>query len=202
MRRAAGSSPGAARRAARIWASLKRGIFPHDFAFFLDLPWRHLVLPPRTLANRLPLPARRVLEVGAGTGFYAVEIARAMPQGWLELLDLQPEMLAHARRKIEAAGLRNVGFTEAEAGRLPFGDGAFEVVYLVTVLGEIGDPDAFMGEAHRVLAPGGTLSVSEHVPDPDRLPIARVQRLAEARGFVLREHFGSRWSYTANFTRG
>jgi len=202
MRRARASSPGAVRRAERIWASLKRGIFPHDLAFFLDLPWRHLVLPPRTLVKRLPLPAARVLEVGAGTGFYAVEIARAIPQGWLELLDLQPEMLVHARRKVEAAGLRNVGFTESEAGRLPFGEGAFELVYLVTVLGEIADPEGFIREAHRVLAPGGTLSVSEHVPDPDRLPIARVQRLAEACGFVLRDHFGSRWSYTANFTRG
>jgi ubiquinone/menaquinone biosynthesis C-methylase UbiE len=186
-------------KAARILAALKRGIFPHDLAFFLDLPWRHLVLSPRTLARRLPLPAERVLEVGAGTGFYGVEIARSA--GRLELLDLQPEMLARARRKVEAAGLRNVGFTEAEAGRLPFDDAAFDVVYLVTVLGEIGDPDAFMGEAHRVLRPGGTLSVSEHVPDPDRLPAARVEALAGARGFVPREHFGSRWSYTANFTR-
>jgi ubiquinone/menaquinone biosynthesis C-methylase UbiE len=188
-------------KAARIVAALKRGIFPHDLAFFLDLPWRHLVLPPRTLAERLPLPADRVLEVGAGTGFYGVEIARSNPAGHLELLDLQPEMLARARRKVEAAGLRNVGFTEAEAGRLPFGDAAFDVVYLVTVLGEIGDPDAFMAEAHRVLRPGGTLSVSEHVPDPDRLPAARVEALARAGGFDLRERFGSRWSYTANFTR-
>ena len=188
-------------KAARIVAALKRGIFPHDLAFFLDLPWRHLVLSPRTLAERLPLPAERVLEVGAGTGFYGVEVARSNPAGRLELLDLQPEMLAHARRKVEAAGLRNVGFTEAEAGRLPFADAAFDLVYLVTVLGEMGDPDAFMGEAHRVLRPGGTLSISEHVPDPDRLPVVRVEALAGARGFVLREHFGTRWSYTANFTR-
>src|SRR3712207_7101686 len=41
---------------------LMRGIFPHELSFFLDLPWRNLVLPPHELIARLTLtPTKRVL---------------------------------------------------------------------------------------------------------------------------------------------
>ena len=46
-----------------------------------------------------------------GTG----ESARRIPQGHLELFDLQKEMLEKARRKIESAELHNVGFTQGDA---------------------------------------------------------------------------------------
>src|SRR5918993_186638 len=88
--------------------TILRGVFPHEMSFLLDLPWRNVMLSPRRLAARLPLTAAsRVLEVGAGSGFYSAEVARAIPNGRLELLDLQPEMLRKARRKLEAAGLTN-----------------------------------------------------------------------------------------------
>jgi ubiquinone/menaquinone biosynthesis C-methylase UbiE len=130
-----------------------------------------------------------------------VEIARALSAGHLELLDLQPEMLEKARRKIEARGLSNVGYTLADARALPFDGGSFDTIFLVAVLGEIAGQKAFLGEARRVLKPGGVLSVSEHLPDPDFSPFAKVKSLVEQEGFVFFKRDGPRWSYTANFTR-
>ena len=81
--------------------TLGRGIFPHEMSFFLDLPWRNIFLSPQKLVSRLALTARsHVLEVGAGSGFYSVEVAHRISEGHLELLDLQPEMLKKARRKL------------------------------------------------------------------------------------------------------
>lgn len=193
-------------KAIRWLRSVKRGlasgVFPHELSFFLDLPWRHLTLPPRRLAERLALaPTSRVLEVGAGSGFYSVEIARRVSNGHLELLDLQPEMLEKARRKLEAGGLSNAGYTLADARVLPFAEGAFDTIFLVAVLGEIAGQKAFLGEARRVLTPGGVLSVSEHLPDPDFSPLAKVKSLVEREGFEFFERHGPRWSYTANFRR-
>jgi len=182
--------------------SLRRGVFPHEVSFFLDLPWRNFVLPPRALAARLDLtPASRVLEVGAGTGFYSVEIAARIPEGHLELLDLQPEMLEKARRKLEAKGLTNVGYTLADAAVLPLAADSFDRLYMVAVLGEIADQRAFLAEARRVLRPGGLLSVSEHLPDPDFSPFPQVRTLVEGAGFGFARRHGGRWSYTANFTK-
>lgn len=192
----------AMRWAGKIKNSFARGVFPHEMSFFLDLPWRHLVLPPQKLVARLGLKnTSRVLEVGAGSGFYSVHVARAIPAGHLELLDLQPEMLAKARRKLEAAGLFNVGYTSADAGALPFAADSFDTIFLVAVLGEIAGQNSFLREARRVLKPGGVLSVSEHLPDPDFSSLAKVKSLVEKEGFEFFARDGAKWSYTANFKK-
>ena len=177
-----------------------RGVFPHETSFLLDLPWRNIVLSPRTLAARLSIRATsHVLEIGAGSGFYSVEVARKISEGHLGLLDLQPEMLKKAQQKLKAKGLSNVGYTLADAGKLPFKEDAFDLIFLVAVLGEIADQRAFLSEAHRVLKPGGTLSISEHLPDPDFSPFAKVRSLVEKEGFEFYDRHGGRWSYTVNF---
>lgn len=179
-----------------------RGIFPHQLSFFLDLPWRNIVLSPRKLVSRLALTARdHVLEVGAGSGFYSVEVARRVSKGHLELLDIQPEMLKKAQPKLEVEGLFNAGYMIADAGLLPFKEHSFDVVFLVAVLGEIADQKAFLSEAHRVLKPAGMLSISEHYPDPDFSPFAKVKLLIEKEGFEVSERYGAKWNYTVNFRK-
>jgi ubiquinone/menaquinone biosynthesis C-methylase UbiE len=142
-----------------------------------------------------------VLEVGAGSGFYSVEVARRISEGRLELLDLQPEMLKKAQRKLEAEGLSNVGYAHADAGLLPFKGESFDALFLVAVLGEIANQKAFLSEAHRVLKPQAMLSISEHLPDPDFSPFAKVRSLVEKEGFEFSERHGAMWSYTANFRK-
>jgi ubiquinone/menaquinone biosynthesis C-methylase UbiE len=189
------------------WASsvknaLVRGVFPHEMSFFLDLPWRNIMLSPRKLVARLALTATsHVLEVGAGSGFYSVEIGRRISEGHLELLDLQPEMLKKARQKLEAEGLSNVGCTLADASKLPFEEDSFDALFLVAVLGEVANQKAFLSEAHRVLKPEGILSISEHLPDPDFSSLAKVKSLVEKEGFEFFERYGAKWSYTVNFRK-
>ena len=179
-----------------------RGVFPHQMSFVLDLPLRNILLSPRKLVSRLALTATsRVLEVGAGSGFYSVEVARRVSKGHLELLDLQPEMLKKAQQKLEAEGLFNAGYTIVDAGKLPFKEHSFDVIFLVTVLGEIADQKAFLSEAHRVLKPEGILSISEHRPDPDFSPFTEVKLLIEKEGFEVSERYGAKWNYTVNFRK-
>ncbi|MEK6410510.1 MAG: class I SAM-dependent methyltransferase [Acidobacteriota bacterium] len=171
-------------------------------SFLLDLPLRNTLLSPQKLVARLPLTAMSVvLEVGVGSGFYSVEVARTVSKGHLELLDLQLEMLKKAQQKLNAKGLPNAGYTHADACKLPFKEHTFDLIFLVTVLGEIADQRAFLSEAHRVLKPEGMLSVSEHHPDPDFSPLTEVKLLVEKEGFEFLERYGGRWSYTVNFRK-
>lgn len=145
-----------------------RGTFPHQASFTLVLPLRRLILSPEKLVDRLHLDeASRVLEVGLGPGYFSVEIARRLPQGCLELLDLQREMLEQARRRLERTGWPNVGFTQGDAGNLPYGKDQFDVVFLVAVLGEVADPATCLQGIYRTLRPGGLLSITEQPRDPD-----------------------------------
>ena len=59
---------------------------------------------PADLAAALELTgSETVLELGPGSGFFSREVAGRLPRGRLELFDIQPEMLAKARRKLDGA---------------------------------------------------------------------------------------------------
>ena len=179
-----------------------KGVCPYQLSFVLDSPLRRLILSPRKLVERLHLRENcRMLEIGCGSGYFSVGVARHVPNGRLELLDVQRGMIERARRRITSAGLRNVGFVLGDATRLPFSDGVFDVVFLVAVLGEVSNKKECLNEIYRVLKPSGLLSITEQPGDPDFLPMPIVRSLAEGCGFVLAESFGKGKNFTLNFRK-
>jgi SAM-dependent methyltransferase len=77
----------------------------------------------------------------------------------------------------------------------------FDVAFLVAVLGEIPEPERCLRALHRVIRPGGLLSITEHLPDPDFSRFSRLHALVGQESFEFTERFGPPWSYTANFRR-
>lgn len=179
------------------------GAYPHQLAFVLLLPLRRLFITPQRLADRLHLHSdARVLELGPGPGYFSVQVAQRIPQGYLLLADIQPEMLQKARRRLARAGKEQVGYVQANAIRLPLAEGVFDIAFLVTVLGEVPDPRACLRELHRVLRPQGLLSITEHPIDPDFIPLVELRALAEEAGFQCEQVYCERGrSYTANLIK-
>jgi ubiquinone/menaquinone biosynthesis C-methylase UbiE len=97
----------------------------------------------------------RVLELGCGTGRNLVHYA---PGARVVAIEPWLPSLARARRRAPDALL-----VAASAEALPFRDGAFDTVVASLVLCSVGSPAAALGEARRVLAPGGALRAVEHV---------------------------------------
>ena len=167
--------------------------------WILDLPGRGLIMSARTLASRLPIgPGAQVLEVGPGSGYYSVEVARRIPDGKLTLLDIQQEMLEQSAEKLRSAGIENFSTKLADGKTLPFDSGSFDALFMVTVFGEIEEREAFLLEAARVLKPKGVLSITEHHPDPDFENAQEVTESLRAHGFVPLQKLGWRWAYTLN----
>ena len=102
------------------------------------------------------LAGRRTLDVGCGTGAFAVELAKRGGKVWG--IDASPEMLAEAQAKETRARFR-----EADAEALPFKDGWFERVVMRLSLHHLDRPRA-LREAARVLVPGGRLVVGTFDP--------------------------------------
>jgi ubiquinone/menaquinone biosynthesis C-methylase UbiE len=73
--------------------------------------------------------------------------------------------------------------------------------FLVTVLPEIPDRHRALLELHRVLKPGGVLSISEEFLDPDYPLVRTVIRWAGEAGFELVERHGNWFVYTLNFRK-
>lgn len=78
-----------------LWWRKNPSACPYTLRFFVGLP--HPFITRARLREILaPHPGERVLEVGPGTGYYALRVARWLePGGTLEILDLQQEMLDH-----------------------------------------------------------------------------------------------------------
>jgi ubiquinone/menaquinone biosynthesis C-methylase UbiE len=186
-----------------VWRRFSgRGTYPHELSGMLLFPLRRMVLSPERFVRHLHLTrASRVLEVGPGPGFFSIEVARAIPQGRLELVDVQLEMLTKARRRLRRAGVRNAGYTEANAVKLPFRSGAFDVAFLVAVLGEVPDPKACLASIADVLRPGGLLSVAELPGDPDALTEEQLRTLTHGTGLELVESARVSRALVASFRR-
>jgi len=99
---------------------------------------------------------QRVLEIGVGVGSDFIRFVRAGAHA--TGVDLTEHSVALVRRRLELEGL-SADLQRADAERLPFPDGSFDVVYSWGVLHHTPDSDRAIAEAQRVLKPGGRLCV-------------------------------------------
>jgi ubiquinone/menaquinone biosynthesis C-methylase UbiE len=186
-----------------VWSRFSgRGTYPHELAVMLLFPLRRIVFSPEKLVRHLHLTrTSRVLEVGPGPGFFSIDVARAIPGGRLELVDIQLEMLQKARERLRRADVRNTGYTRADAVTLPFRSGAFDVAFLVAVLGEVPDPKAGLASIAHVLRPGGLLLVVELPGDPDAVTEEQLRTLTQGTGLEFVDSLRVSRGYLARFRR-
>ncbi|MEQ1780595.1 MAG: methyltransferase domain-containing protein [Hyphomonadaceae bacterium] len=175
-----------------------KGVYPASKAGWLLNPLRRLIMSPRRMVGRLGLTVgEQVLEIGPGPGWFSPEIASAITPGRLVLFDIQAEMLALAAARLEQAGHRNFACIEGDAIALPFEDGQFDAVLVVTVLGEISDPARALREIARVLRPRGRVVIAEQLGDPDHVPRSMLLTLAKEAGLDAVRIEGSLLLYSA-----
>jgi ubiquinone/menaquinone biosynthesis C-methylase UbiE len=124
-------------------------------------------------------PPRRVLDLGTGTGEAALLAARRFPDAEIVGVDLADAMVEEARRKTPPEFRERVRFEQADASRLPFEDGAFDLVLLANMI-------PFFDELSRVTAPGGTVlfSFSLGPETPIYVPRERLRSELVRRGFT------------------
>jgi ubiquinone/menaquinone biosynthesis C-methylase UbiE len=114
--------------------------------------WDANETPNRTAALRAALPEmgdpKRILEIGTGTGSGAAILKARFPGAEVTGVDLSPEMVRIAQAKVPG-----ITFEPADAARLPFPDGSFDLVTQNNV-------PVYFGEIARVTAPGGRVLIT------------------------------------------
>ena len=100
-------------------------------------------------------------------------------------------------RRAAEQGIVNITPTEADATSLPYEEGTFDAAFLITVLGEIPDPRAVLGELRRVLKSAGRAVVGEIFIDPDFPRLAWLVRCARDAGLILDRRTGTPAAYFA-----
>ncbi len=102
----------------------------------------------------------RVLDIGSGSGLLAHEMAAEVGAlGSVDGIDPSESMLVLARRRRPLDGAAEIRFVAGDACALPFADGSFDAAVATQVYEYVQDMPAALGEAFRVLRPGGRLLV-------------------------------------------
>lgn len=107
--------------------------------------------------NLLSSAHGHVLEIGAGTG---LNFSHYPADADVLATDPDESMLKAAKKR---APLTHIKIEVADAEKLPFPDSSFDTVVATLVFCTVPDPDKAMEEVYRVLKPGGTFLLLEHV---------------------------------------
>lgn len=124
-------------------------------------------------------PKWTVLDVSTGGGHTALAFAPFVAR--VIATDLTPEMLEVAERFIGERGMHNVEFKLADAERLPFQDGEFDLVTNRIALHHYPNARAAISEAARVIKAGGIFALSDNVVPPDKLTAGYINQFEKMR---------------------
>ena len=132
-------------------------------------------------------PGEVVLDLGSGGGIDVLLSARRVSSGGKAYgLDMTDEMLALVRKNQEEAGVENVEFLKGEIEKIPLPDEHVDVVISNCVINVSTEKEKVLGEAYRVLKPGGRFAISDIVflGDKSLLPAELVHEVEMWSGCV------------------
>jgi len=122
-----------------------------------------------------------VLDLGAGTGLATRELKRRYRNAQVTALDLSPGMLGQAGK--QSSFFHRFARVAGDVQRLPFADASFDLVFSNLMLQWVGNPDAAITEARRVLKPEGLFTFTSLGPDSLR-ELRQAWSAADAREHV------------------
>ncbi len=112
-----------------------------------------------------------VADVGAGSGFFAIPIARRVAPGVVMAVDVSPEMLSHLHTKLEQPDMpRNVQLVHGEDRATKLADHSCDLVFTSAMWHEIDDHSGTLAEFARILRSAGRLVIVDWNPKGQRPP--------------------------------
>ncbi len=164
-------------------------------AAWLERPEREAEEAPSKAIAALKLqPGQTVADIGAGSGYYTVRLARAVgPAGRVFATDIQPAMLNLLRANVDKAGLANVTPVLGTPDDPHLPAASIDLAILVDVYHELAAPQLFLRRLRQALKRDGRLVLLEFRKEDPRVPILDVHKMSvaevrqelEAEGFRL-----------------
>src|SRR5882762_10743339 len=166
------------------------------WAQVFDDPARDAWQKPHEVIETLALrPDAVVADIGAGTGYFTVRLARMLPKGTVYAADIESDMVKHLGERAKRESLTNVRVVQSslDDARLPE---PVDLALLVDVYHHIDDRRAYFGKLKSRLKPGGRVAIIDFTLDaevgpPPRARVApeRVKAELAAAGYRLAEEY-------------
>ena len=155
--------------------------------------------PDLLLAALALAPGMAVADVGAGTGYYSWQIAQRIGDaGRVHAVDVQPQMIALLKERMQQRGVRNVLPVLGTPTDTMLAPGAIDLALMVDVYHELEHPREILASVQRALKPGGRLVLVEYRAEDDNVPIKRLHKMSAAQ--IRREvgASGLEWQQTVD----
>lgn len=171
------------------------GVMGFQGADWLERTEREIEEEPETALNAIGIaPGSTVADVGAGSGYFAVRMARRVgAQGRVYANDLQPEMLAMLASRLQKEGVRNVTLVQGTVDDPKLPAASIDLILLVDVYHEFSQPQIMLRRMREALKPGGRLVLLEYRKEDPSVPIRPEHKMSvaeaklevEAEGYTL-----------------
>jgi len=148
--------------------------------------------PEQTIAALGLTGSETIVDLGAGSGYFAFRFARALGEGRVVAVDVEPEMVRHIHHRAMAEGIKNL---EAVLGAPddPAVPPDADLVFLCDVLHHVAQRDRWLEKLAKKMKPGARLALVEFKegplpqgpPESAKIPRAELLRLAAAAGLQL-----------------
>jgi len=124
---------------------------------------RDLFLPRKNILKEVDIqPGSHVLDYGCGPGSYTVVASRLVGEkGKVYALDIHPLAIQKIKGVASKKRLKNIETIQSDCAT-EMENETIDVAFLYDILHDLSEPDQVLEELHRVLKPGGTLSVNDH----------------------------------------
>jgi len=125
-------------------------------------------------------PAMTVADVGTGTGYFAVRLARAVPEGEVIATDLEPDMLRFVGERARREQLPNVRTVLATPTASGLAASSVDRILVVHVWHHLAERREYARRMSVALRPGGSLFIVDFSPSAERGPPVNMRVPAEA----------------------
>lgn len=145
---------------------------PERYAQAFDDPSRDAWQMPDRVIGALSLePTERVADIGAGTGYFSVRLAAAVPDGTVYAVDIEPAMLEHTRERAAASGISNLRpiLAGSDSPNLPE---PVDAILIVNTYHHLPNRPTYFRDLASRLTPRGRIAIVDYRKDsPEGPPV-------------------------------
>lgn len=141
----------------------------------------------------------QVADIGAGSGYHSVRMARAIGSGRVFAVDVSPEMVEHLSDRLKRESIRNISCVLGSIQDIPLKDRSIDLILMVDVYHEFSHPYEMAQAMRRILRDDGRVFLVEFRGEDASVPIKKIHKMTEpqairefeASGFELERNIGN-----------
>ena len=175
-------------------------VMGHQAMMWLERDSREAEEKPALTIQKLELePDDVVADIGAGTGYFSFRIARAVPEGKVYAVDIQPEMLEAIAFLKEDKNITNVETVLGQEDNPNLPPASIDLAFMVDAYHEFAYPREMMEGIVRALKPGGRVVLLEYRKENPMIAIKPLHKMTQKQVKKELQEVGLKWQQTKEF---